>query len=291
MAQEMSITFNMGSTLDLLGVINKEIFPYMNQAVDAVGRQVANKWVEEVQKAKLWKGEKDMYAQSISWQMTGDFSGYVQATYKWAKEIEEGRPARDLKRMLGTSFKVRRTKKGARFLVIPFRHNIKTMPPELYAQAKALEASKVIGMTQRRSGEITNISPKYGMQPAKNQTHYLSNPKTNGPMMVKQAMYKWGGRIQNGFFGPNPNKTMKGNGPNPRSKYDLAAGMVRFDTSSGNQKSSAYMTFRVMHEKSQGWIVPQQPGLHIARKVIQDVGPKAEVFFQKAMALDVKNGS
>ena len=276
MAGEMTITFNMGSTMDVLGVITKEVFPYMHQAVDVVGKQVATRWVEEVYKAKLWSGEKDLYAQSIHWKMTGDFSGYVEASYKWAKEIEEGRPARDLKRMLGTSLKVRRTKTGSRFLVIPFRHNVKNMPPELYAQAKALEASKVTGMTQRRSGEITG----FGMKPAKRQTPFLSNPKTHGPMMVNQAQYKWGGRIAAGFFGPNP-----------KGKVDIAAGMVRMDTSSGAQKSSAYMTFRIMSEKSQGWIVPQQPGQYIARKVIQNIQPQAEKFFQQAMALDVKKGS
>ncbi|ENW4943687.1 hypothetical protein ACFLMW_003838 [Salmonella enterica] len=275
MAGQMSITFSMGDTMDMLGVIDKQIFPYMHQAVDVVGKQVANRWVEAVYKAKLWSGEKDAYAQSISWKMNGDFSGYVEATYKYAKEIEEGRPSRDLKRMLGTSLKVRRTKAGTRFLVIPFRHNLKNMPPALAAQAQALTASKVTGMTQRRSGEITG----FGMKPAKVQTPFLSNPKTHGPMMVNQAQYKWGNRIAAGFFGPNP-----------KGKVDIAAGMVRMDTSSGKQKSSAFMTFRIMSEKSQGWIVPPQPGQWIARDVIAKIAPEAEKLFQKAMALDVKKG-
>ncbi|EJG5414268.1 hypothetical protein NAD41_000869 [Salmonella enterica] len=278
MAKELSITFSMGSTLEMMGVVTKEVFPYMSQAVDIVGKQVAARWVEGVYEAKLWSGEKDAYAQSIAWKMTGDFTGVVEASYKYAKEIEEGRPARDLKRMLGTSLKVRRTKTGSRFLVIPFRHNIKTMPPGLYAQAKALEASKVTGMTQRRSGEITNLSPKTGMSPAKIQTQFLSNPKTHGPMMVNQAKYQWGGRLAAGYFGPNQ-----------KGKTDIAAGMVRFDTSSGKQKSSAYMTFRIMSEKSQGWIVPQQPGQFIARKVVDAIQPEAEKLFSKAMAMDVKN--
>ncbi|EIP9221090.1 hypothetical protein LT875_002537 [Salmonella enterica] len=277
MAEKMSITFTMGSTLDVLGMVNKEVFPYMHTAVNAVGQKVAAKWAEEVYKAKLWSVEKDRYAQSISFQMTGDFSGVVQASYKYAKEIEEGRPARDLKRMLGTSLKVRRTKTGTRFLVIPFRHNIKNMPPALAAQAKALEASKITGMTQRRSGEITDLSPKFGMRPAKVQNQFLSNPKTRGPMMVRQAQYKWGGRIAAGFFGPNP-----------KGKTDIAAGMVRMDTSSGGAKSSAYMTFRIMSEKSQGWIVPQQPGQFIARKTVQTIAPQAEALFKAAMKAEMK---
>ncbi|EKK5567995.1 hypothetical protein PN823_004415 [Enterobacter hormaechei] len=276
--KNLSITFNVGSPLEMLEMITKAIMPSMNVAVDAVGKKTAQKWVEEVYKAKLWSGEKDLYAKSVHWQMTGDFTGYVAADYAWAKEIEEGRPSRDLKKMLGTSLKVRRTRKGARFLVIPFRHNLKNMPPALAAQAQALEASSVTGMTQRRSGEITHLSPKTGMTPAKVQTPFLSNPKTHGPMMVSQAQYKWGGRIAAGFFGPNP-----------KGKTDIAAGMVRMNTSSGGQKSSAYLTFRIMHEKSSGWIVPPQPGQFIARKVVETISPQAEKLFEAAMKADFKN--
>lgn len=280
---KMEITFDWGSTWDLLEVVNKQSMPYLHAAVNAVGMKLAATWVEEVQKAKLWSVEKDQYAQSIKWQMTGDFTGYVEAGYKWAKEIEDGRPARDLKKMLGTSLKVRRTKQGTRFLVIPFRHNIKKMPPELYAQAKALEASKVTGMTQRRSGEITALSPKWGMRPLgeKRQARspFLTNINTKSAQMVQKAQYQWGGRIAAGFFGPNP-----------KGKSDIAAGMVRFDTSSGAQKSSAYLTFRIMSEKSQGWIVPQQPGQKIAKKALDKVKPQAEKLFGQAVAAFAKNG-
>lgn len=281
MAKDYSIQINLGSTMDILGIINKEVFPYLHQAVNAVGNKVAQNWQEEVYKAKLWSGEKDQYAKSISWQMTGDFSGYVEATYKWAEEIESGRPERDLKKMLNTSLKVRRTKTGKRFLVIPFRHNVKDMPPELYAQAKALEASKVTGQSMRRSGEITFLSRKTGMQAAsaaQQAKHpFLTNMKTKGPMGVAKNHYQWGGRIAAGFFGPNP-----------KGKHDIASGMVRFDTSSGKQKSSSYMTFRIMMEGSQGWIVPPQPGKWIARKVASDMQPKAEEAFKAAMAWTLK---
>lgn len=270
--KDYSIEINLGSTHDILGIINKEVFPHLNLAVNAVGNKVAQKWQKEVLESNLWSEEKDKYAKSISWQMTGDFSGYVEATYKWAKEIEEGRPERDLKKMLNTSLKVRRTTKGKRFLVIPFRHNVKDMPPGLYAQAKALEASVVTDQTQRRTGEITFLSRKTGMKPAKVQTGFLSNMKTRGPVMVNQDQYKWGGRIAAGYFGPNP-----------KGKTDIAAGMVRFNTSSGGQKSSAYMTFRIMMEGQQGWIVPPQPGRWIARKVADEMKPKAEQAFKAAM--------
>jgi hypothetical protein len=63
------------------------------------------------------------------------------------------------------------------------------------------------------------------------------------------------------------------------------------NTSAGGGKSSAYMTFRVMSEKSSGWIVPAQPGQFLAQKVQQAIGPQAQTLFSKAIALDLKKGS
>jgi hypothetical protein len=72
---------------------------------------------------KVSTGEKEPYMASIAMQMTRPFSAVVSTDYKYADEIETGRPAKDLKQMLNTSPKVRRTKDGRRFLVIPMRHN------------------------------------------------------------------------------------------------------------------------------------------------------------------------
>ncbi|EGG9814438.1 hypothetical protein ID007_004299 [Salmonella enterica] len=274
----MRISFKIASIADINAEVNKQIFSSVSKTVDAIGQKVAMRWVDQIDNARLWSVEKDAYRQSVSWQMTGPFKGVVSADYKYASDIETGRPARDLKRMLGTSLKVRRTTKGQRFLVIPFRHNTKSMPPALYAQAKGLEASRVTSMTQRRSGEITNLSPRTGMTPAKVQTQFLSNPKTRGPMMVNQAKYQWGGRLAAGYFGPNP-----------KGKTDIAAGMVRMDTSTGKAKSSAYLTFRVMSEKSSGWIVPPQPGMHLAQKAVDSVMPAVNDLFAAAVKSDLAN--
>lgn len=279
------IRFSTNVDLDLgmqMGAaINKEVLPLLHQAVKAIAAQTASNWQATVYKAKLWSGEKDAYAKSISWTMTGDFSAVVQADYKWAKEIETGRPARDLKKMLNTSLKVRRTTTGKRFLVIPFRHNTPgnsahaaAMPPHVHALAKALEASMVTGTGTRPSGQTTLLSPKTGMQPAGRQKPYLSNPKTKGPMMVAQNHYQWGDRLTR--------TAMKAAGVSQadRKRYD---GMVRFDTSTPKAKSSAYMTFRVMMEDSKGWIVPAQPGQYLAKKVVDEMRPKASAAFAEAV--------
>lgn len=234
------------------GVVNAQVFPLLNQAVSAVAQATRNNWMESVNKAKLWVGEKDAYRDSIQWRMTGDFSAEVWTDYKLAEEIESGRPAKDLKKMLDTSLKVRISKKGHKYLYIPFRHNTpgqnahaKGMPMAVYAQAKELSASRVVG--------------KY-------LTPSLQTGK--GHINIPRLKYKWGQSL-NGDLG---------------KRY---AGMYRFDTSSGKQKSSSYLTFRTMSSASNGWIVGPRPGLNIAKGVADQMQPLAEQAFSAAVSKSV----
>lgn len=283
----LSINFDLSQQLSLTATLNKEVFPLLHQAVKAVAAKTAANWQESVFKAKLWSGEKDAYATSIKWKMTGDFTAVIQADYKWAQEIESGRPQRDLKKMLNTSLKVRRTSKGTRFLVIPFRHNTpgndassRPMPPQVYEMAKQMEASVVSGNRQRPSGEVTHLSPKSGMAPASKQSEYLSNPATKKAMTVNQNSYQWGDRLGKA--------AMKAAGVSQadRKRYD---GMVKMNTSTpGGAKSSSFLTFRIMTENSKGWIVPAQPGQFLAKKVVDDMQPKASAAFAEAIKRTLK---
>lgn len=268
MSLSYNITFDLGSKLDLVTAINKQVFPLLSQAVKAVAQQTAINWQKGVYEAKLWQGEKDAYASSITWSMTGDWSAVIESNYQHAEEIETGRPARDLKKMLSTSLKVRQSKNGTRFLYIPFRHNTpsasKGMPEDIYAQAKSLAASAVVGMGKRVSGTGA------------------MDIKTKKFLTVPQAKYHWGGRLPEGLA-----QKMK-----PHHKTDIYAGMVRFNTSAGGAKSSAYLTFRTMSEKSAGWIIPAQAGQYIVKKVVQEMQPKATMVFKMAIqsTLAASNG-
>lgn len=266
---KFDITFDLGSVLDISRAVNKQVFPLLNQAVRAVAKQGASDWKQAIYQAKLWSGEKDTYAATVTWKMTGDFTALIQSDYKHAAEIEGGRPARDLKQMLNTSLKVRRTEKGKRFLVIPMRHNVKKLEDAgLYGAAKALEESMIIGQGERASGEVTRLSPTSGMSKSSKQSPYLSNPDTRGDMMVNQNSYSWGGKLSASDTGGNK----------------WAEGMRRFDTSTpGGGKSSTYLTFRIMMEGSKGWIVPAQPGQHLVRKVTTALQPKAQAAFAAAI--------
>lgn len=270
------ISFDPGALLDMSGIVNRQVLPLLNQAVRAVAQQTAIDWQKEVMTAKLWSGEKDQYVKSIQWSMAGDFSAVVESDYKYAAEIEDGRPPRDLKRMLDTSSKVRRTEDGRRFLVIPMRHNMaKLQSAGLYDAAKALAPSSIISQTQRASGEVTKLSPTTGMSKSARQTAFLSSTATKSAMHVNQNIYAWGQKLSKADAGA----------------HKWAEGMRRFDTSTpGGGKSSAYLTFRIMIEGSSGWVVPAQPGLHLARKVTDAMGPKAHAAFAGAIKATLDKG-
>jgi hypothetical protein len=176
----------------------------------------------------------------------------VAADYKKADEIEEGTPARDLKRMLQTSNKTRQGKNG-KYLIIPMRANTPgqtatgpAMSEAVYAIARQLQVSRVTGMGSRISAT--------GHQ-------------------VAQASYAWGGRLAD----------WHGQGISAQERSRMA-GMARFDTSTGKSNSSAFLTFRVMSENSNGWLIPAKPGLHIVRDVAAEVERMAPAFMESRIA-------
>lgn len=250
-----NIRLDLAAQMELSAGINAYLFPLVNQAVNGIAQATAARWIEAVQRAKLWSGEKDAYAKSITYRMTGDFSAIVESDYKYAQDIETGRPPRDLKTMLNSSMKVRVSTKGVRYLIIPFRHNTPgndahapSMSPQVHAQAKMLSLSAITGHTRRVSG-----TGAWSL-------------KTRSPATVRQRQYSWGDRLM-------------GDGI-PRNQQ----GMVRMNTATGEgRKSSSFLTFRVMSEKSTGWIIKAQPGQHIAEGVAKEMQPVGEAFISEAV--------
>lgn len=273
---EFRISVDLSSIAGINQLVLAQAMPMLGQAVRAVAQATQSNWIQAVQSAKLWSGEKDAYSASIQWREAGPLSALVWTEYKHAEEIETGRPARDLKKMLDTSNKVRRTKDGRRFLVIPFCHNVEAMPAHVYDAASQLRASTIVGQTQRRAGEITSASFGQGMVPMSEKRQrrnpYLKSTATHQNVMVNKNIYSWGGRLLPGAMGPNP-----------FGKSDRFAGMVRFDTSTPGAKRSTYLTFRIMMEGSTGWIVPAQPGQFLAKKVAEEMQPLAEKVFTEAV--------
>lgn len=241
--------------------------PLVSQAVAAVANEAAARWKSAVLKAPLWQGEKEAYTSAITWRMEGAFAAVVETGYKNAGPIETGRPAFDQKRYLQTSLKVRRVvsgkNAGKKYLVIPFRHNTPgmdahatPMPARVYELASQLKKSRVTGQSMQ-----PNLQGKVDAQGL--------------PVLVRRNHYQWGGRLPEGLA------------PKLKAHHatDPYAGMVRMDTTAKGKKvgSSAYLTFRVMGEWSQGWITPARPGLFLAQGVAKAIEPLAEGAIKEAM--------
>jgi hypothetical protein len=96
---------------------------------------------------------------------------------------------------------------------------------------------------------------------------FASSLQTRKAATVNKNIYSWGDKLVTGSL---------------KTKGDRFSGMYRFDTSTPGAPRSTYLTFRVMSEKSKGWIVPAQPGQHIVKKVVDDMQPKAEAAIKEA---------
>lgn len=287
MASLFNLSIRMPSSAAIAAEVYQRALPHLAQAVSAIAQQLQADWMAAVYKSNLWTGEKDAYAHSIKWEMTGPFRAVVSSEYRYAEEIETGRPARDLKRMLDTSLKVRVNKKGRRYLIIPFRHNTPgavatgpSMPQHVYDMARKMQVSKVVGQTQRLSG--TGAYPLKSPQLLTLQRRLgggVANRISTLPITVNQNIYRWGGRVGAGSMGPNE-----------KGQTDRFAGMVRFSTTSPKgAKRSTYLTFRVMQEGSAGWVIPPRPGLYIVKQVVERLEPLAIRAFGEAVKRDIKN--
>jgi hypothetical protein len=273
---QYTFSIDMPSNKDIEKIVNSAVLPRITQAVHAIALQARINWQDAVMKARLWSGEKTPYVASIKMEMTGAFSAVVSSDYKYADDIENGRPPRDLKKMLDTSSKVRRTKDGRRFLVIPLRHNTPgnnalapSMPTDVYNMAKGLSASSITGSGTRPSGEVTILSRKMGIRPAGSQTPYLSHIKSGNHYLVNKSNYAWGDRLTPVM--------LQGQSKADQKRY---AGTTRFRNSAGG---SSYLTFRIMMEGSSGWVIPSQPGQYFARKVTDELRPMAEKALSEAL--------
>lgn len=224
--------------------LNNQIKYAMAEALEETARSVQGDWQQSIyNQSGMYQPYKDRYALSVKYDVDKtNLTARIYSDDHMAEPFETGEPARDLKRMLNTSEKVRVSKGGKhpsqRYLLIPFKHQTpghiahgSDMPTDVYRQAMALTKSTSTLLSMRRSGLNA------------------SDVRTRGPLMTMRSSYNWGGRL---------------NGPNIPARQ---RGMVRMETSSGKQTSSKYFSFRVMAESSPGWIVPAKPGRFIVKGV------------------------
>jgi len=248
------------------------VFSRLAFAVHQVASQVHRQWLAYAQGAPLPTGKRITprsggYLKSISLTPKGDLQWELASNAPYAGAIEYGTAAYDLKQILATSAKVRRTKDGRRYLIIPFRHGTGTgsgqgisfganvLAPAEYALARKVlrkAPSHVTGIGQRPSGNF----------PGK---------------MVPQLQYHWGGRLTREHL------QQAGLAP---ARVRRLQGMVRFDKPGGGGHSQ-YLTFRTMIEGSPGWQRPAQPGRFPLKTAVDQYRPVAARIFQEAVQQDV----
>lgn len=274
---EFRIAIDLGSVLPPGSALTPESFPALAHAVRQIVIAAEERWKQFASGAPMPNGQRigirsGTYMRSIQAYFTSPFSGEVYSSLAYADAIENGAPERDLKRMLGSSWKVRVNAKGKRYLIIPFRHDTpgsvvgnNPMPQSVHDwfQMPGRTRSEVVGTYDRTSGALG------------------SSIATKQRMTVPGWRYKWGSRLTR--------QELQDMGLPDRQVRRLA-GMVNFrDQEMGSgARHSSYMTFRVMTEDSKGWIAPARPAMQPARQVADELRPVAEEAFQRALAEDVK---
>ncbi|CAB4137253.1 hypothetical protein UFOVP326_15 [uncultured Caudovirales phage] len=273
---EFRISVSLSALIPWGGAVTADMFPHLAHAVRTIAEAAHRQWVAyasgmPLPSGKVISSRTGEYARSIQLRQTGPFSAEVYSALPYARAIEEGTPARDLKRMLNSSFKVRVSAKGKRYLIIPFRWNTpnsvlgRAMPQAVHDwwQAPTLARSAIVGTYRRVSG-----------------TGAMS-VKTRDPVTVAGWKYRWGSRLT-----PDVLEALGITGPAAKRM----AGMVNFrkPNARGGAAHSKFLTFRVMVEGSSGWVVPAQEGRWPARTVAQQLAPVAEQAFRRAMEEDVK---
>jgi hypothetical protein len=239
-----------------------DLLTHARQALQMIGLEARARWADLIEQSpSIPQQQKADYVQSLTVEKAGPLQVSVYSDWKYAYEIENGRPSRDLKRMLDTSMKVRvstsKKNAGKRYLTIPFRHSLSSMPGPVRSAARLLTKSEVTGMGKRPSGTGA------------------WDIKTKAPLLVAQRKYKWGEKLPAGLALKSA----------IHHKTDRYAGMVRMNTGAGKAKSSAYLTFRTMMEGSAGWITKPVPGVCHIPQLAKDIEPMALQIIQTAVRL------
>lgn len=257
--------------LDKLGV---GIFPETAKAVEKGTTIIQTLWIQEAGGAfKHSTGsyihaiqEGNMYPVGMN-----PYHGRVVNNLSYAEDLEDGYPAFDMKKALYTSHKVRISKKGKRYLIIPFRHGtparqgeagragnratMKSMPSHVYDPAQRLIMSQIKSKWAEKS---------------------IQNPE--GSNVAHRRTYEWGERLTK--------KALESVGAS-QAEIQKYSGMVRFPREEGRTSGSQYLTFRVMTEDSKGWIHPAQPPLKIAERTINKAKPLLNRIITDAFSNDM----
>lgn len=258
--------------LEMLELAN---LPNTQQAIQDSLTMVQSTWQQVA--SRTFKHSTGRYMNSILIDDNYDeeLAGRVFSNHPAARYLEDGTEPFDMKKMLHTSSKVRIGKDGTRYLIIPFRHGTPgttTMAPMSDLTHKISSKMAMSNITGLRME--SNVNKGNAIVDGKKMTGVKSNVsgKLVGDDMVIRRTYDWGGRVGKGEKIPKNER-----------------GMTRMNTSSGKAKSSEYITFRIMSEKSSKWKNPGISARHIAKTASVEARNAVYTLVEKGVAEDVKN--
>lgn len=242
----------------------ESVLPRVAYALERLAVLGETQWIEYAKGRPLPNGGRitprsGAYLNAIRRTSDGPFSHEIFNDAPYADAIERGTGERDLKRMLDSSLKVRVTKDGRRYLIIPIRWGTGTgsgagvsfgrhvMPPDAHATAHMLDPSRITGHGRRLSGTGA------------------WSVRTQGPYTVRSRQYQWGGRLTE--------QALRAAMPNLEDEHvQRMRGMVKMQhPTRGGGKDTQYLTFRTMIEGGSGWRALEQAGKYPARAVAQDL--------------------
>lgn len=282
------------------------------QAIRESSITVLNTWIKKAE-SKFTHSRAEYiggFDGGLLWPFQGD-PLYARVTNHWPKAIyfEKGWQPFDMKKALQTSDKVRISKDGKRYLVIPFEHGTpgttskRAMPQEIYNEAKRLKPSFEMG--EKYEGSVRGTSSKQDLTDKYSTVSQIKKAinqeadllRRLNPKRVERRDYKWGDKLDVDYplerSEPKPYRIKTDDGYkdviSAPHKTNLYQGMVRFETNQNivrdmmgaskvglkNQTNSMlrhglYNTFRVMSEDSQGWIHPGMEAMNLRGETYEE---------------------
>lgn len=250
------------------------VLPNQARAIARLAAAAHRQWVAYASGAPLpdgstirrWSGT---YARSIKLEATGPLEYTIYSDDPKAAWIEEGAQGWDMKKLLHTSHKVRESRDGKRYLIWPFRHG--TPNTTVVGEYAGAEMPGEVHDWWRARPRDTWSS---------RVTSTFTEPSLiDGATPVTRRRYAWGDRLT-----ANDLKDM---GLDPEGAARNLVGMVRFD--SDRREDGRYITFRVLHEDSDGWQIPARDGKYPAQAALDSVMKHYEQIMQAALEFDIEH--
>lgn len=248
----------------------RALMPNQAHAIQRLAQMAHRRWLEYASGKRALPSGRQMasstgsYMSSIKIEDAGELKYVIYSDDPKAAFIEEGFPAFDMKKILMTSDRVRKTKDGRKYLIVPFRHKM----PGGGALGVVIpqEAAAFWLAPNRKSSMVTG--------------HYLERSQQDGSQkLVTRQTYHWGDRMSRG--------DLEGMGLDPDSKIgNRLLGMVRF--ANNEDKGGQKLTFRVMVEGGKGWLMPRREGNYPAKSAYEWMLQNYEAVMKTALDEDIR---